>query len=401
MKYISSLTTAVILMLSGCVSFENAPHLLTAAHEIVVPENKNLNYNAGSWHKAAFPVTLDRLMLAVRNEAVKRGVGYSFDVPDSGFIADRFNQAAAEAITSGGKYDPTAFRKEFLNSVCGEKAAPFMAEYLSILERRHVFTFASCDTFAPPLPEYIRLTDVYDKAMIDAMAHAVSQAREAAKDTPFADTVNREYDRFNTQRKILEDELQALLPVFHAEKDPLEWHTFYGLNGGPAKIETTVAGHISDDRKALVLRMVAYENKMDKRKITGRTRDYSNAWRDDRFEIFIVPEENPDAGIQFVITSGGVLWDARCRGIGLIDTVWNSNAVYNQIDRKDAWQAELIIPLADFGYDQVPDKPFLINIYRFRNVRGEPETRCAWSPIRRGANYQTERFGKIIWGNNK
>ena len=137
---------------------------------------------------------------------------------------------------------------------------------------------------------------------------------------------------------------------------------------------------------------------MEQRKVTGRTRDYATAWLDDRFEIFIVPDESKlYDGRQFIITSGGVLWDSCWREVNKFDASWNSNAVYRQVDGEDAWRGELIIPFADFGFETVPEKPFRINIYRFRNVNGEPESGMALAPIRRGINFQPERFGKITW----
>jgi hypothetical protein len=146
--------------------------------------------------------------------------------------------------------------------------------------------------------------------------------------------------------------------------------------------------------------MDAAEPEMEKRRITGTSRDYSNAWKDDRFEIFFVPDpSNLQFYYQFIITSGGVLWDGKreFRGDTVNSRDWNSNAKLKITRKKDSWNAELTIPLADLGIQPPAKGTSLFNIYRFRTVKGKPVGSYAWAPILFGNNFQPERFGKIIW----
>jgi hypothetical protein len=103
--------------------------------------------------------------------------------------------------------------------------------------------------------------------------------------------------------------------------------------------------------------------------------------------------------VQFIITSGGVLWDGRREENGyLYDLAWNSPATLDVKLFADRWEAVLVMPWQSFGFDNIPDKPFLANIYRAREVSGLTGTKySAWSPVRRGSFFQPERFGIFNW----
>ena len=384
------------LLTAGCACFRERPNLQNVVNELDVAQ-ESFCYSVKPFRKGALPVPADRLMLMVKRAAAQSvpAKEFSFDVENDGTLISQFNSYAAAKITSGADYDPIAERKNFLLEKCGKAAAPLINEYFRILERYTNVAFFCRSTLRP---NNLRTLDVYEEKMFDQLDELLKKAVAAAAGTDYAAVIQQEYEFFSKYKNAVLDDWQRMQPILPGGRSALYWQELSGIIGDPVKVPSFVKCYLSEDQKSMVLRLIANEPNMAKRKISGTGKDFNKAWADDRFEIFIIPDPDDFSSCkQFIITSGRALWDAQVPAPGIHDSSWNSNAVYNQFDVEGAWRAELIIPFADFGIDGIPKKPFLINIYRFRSVHGEKDENSAWSPIRIGSNVQPDRFGKIIW----
>ncbi len=373
-----------------------APDLLTVANGVDADAEK-YDYAVQPLFAGGLPVPLDRLMLVVKRSAQQSGKNFSFTVTDETSLVDKFNIFAAEKITEDADYDPLKAREAFIIKNCGEKAAPHIAAYFRLLERRTLFVFSTTGLLSAKKP---LAKDFYDREFFDTLQKFLSDAVTVSKDTPYAAVLEEEYAFFLKRRSGIELSMLNALPRFNAADANAGFQELTGILGDPVSNRSAVQCVLSPDKKFMILRMKADEPAMNKRRISGTGRDYPSAWRDDRFEIFISPDpEHPENGFQFVITSAEVLWDSRRDGLGYDnDLSWNSHARLKVVHHPASWEAELIIPLSDFGFTGVPEKDFLINIYRFREVKGAKLEKSAWSPIRHGSNFQPEYFGRITWG---
>ncbi len=380
----------------GCASVERQskePNLLTTVNGVDLSRYE-LKYSVQPWLRGCLPVPLDNLMLFVRQHSGGKAVSFEV-VPDDSLVTE-FNAYAAKEIAAGKPYDPRAERAKFILDKCGEKSAPYMTEYFRLQERYTMFVFSCSGLLYPKSPLY---KDLCSKDQLDQLQKYLEKAVEAAKGTRFAPVLAKEYEFFLKSRREVETLIAQGTRRFVIGDNGAGFQQMAGILGDEPVRASEVLCSVSPDKKYFVIRVKADEPMMKKRRITGTGRDYSAAWKDDRFEIFIVPDRaKPECSYQFIITSGGVLWDASRKDLSYnCDLSWNSASELKVVHHPASWEAELRIPLAALGYSGVPDKDFLFNIYRFREVKGAKLEKYAWSPICHGANFQPENFGVISW----
>lgn len=397
MKTLFSLTLILVLC-CGCSPFEkddqNSQNLLLTANELQLYCIEN-HFTAETLIPGGLPIPMDHLMLNVYHNAQKseKEEKIFFHIPKQPSLIAKFNAYASEKILSGKKFVPEKERHQFILSQCGKKAAPHMIEYFRVLERRtlHTVTTAGVTNGIK-----LHVFDFYNIPDLDDFQSYLEQAKEAARNTSYEKIINSELDFFLSCRKKIETALDKAFPCLYPEEGTeIILNT---LRGAAPKQKTVVKCEYSADRTALILKMEADEPQMNLRKIADLNRDYPLAWKDDRFEIFFVPNpEKMSDYYQFIITSGGVLWDGRRIIKGFPDREWNSNAKLKVTHYADRWKAELIIPLADIGFSTPPVGISRFNIFRFREIKGKNTESYALAPILSGQNFQPERFGKIFW----
>ncbi len=392
--------------------------LITMVNGGTIPENTQI-FSDALPISGILPMPLDRIMIHTQKQAGSRKFQLSCDEPVNSSLVMQFNRLAADKIFSGQPFDRNAERRKFITARVGSAAAPFITEYFRQLERCSFapYTIAGYAGATTPL-----IVDFYNLKKLDEweqLLHSAIKAAESAPASPQPHSDSGEKMIVNVSDKlhqiqILKDELDFFRErkaniirlinehtrIYRVLRIDGSRQKFTDRFGDPATVETTMSLKISDDGKALIMHLIAFEPAMNKRRITGTGRDYDLAWKDDRFEIFIVPDpDNPEKCVQFIITSGGVLWDGRREDTGyLYDLAWNSPAALNVELFDDRWEAVLIMPWQSFGFDSIPDKPFLANIYRAREVSGMTGTKYSvWSPVRRGSFFQPDRFGIFNW----
>jgi NAD-dependent dihydropyrimidine dehydrogenase PreA subunit len=227
-------------------------------------------------------VPLDRLMLVVKRSAQQSGKNFSFTVTDETSLVDKFNIFAAEKITEDADYDPLKAREAFIIKNCGEKAAPHIAAYFRLLERRTLFVFSTTGLLSAKNP---LAKDFYDREFFDTLQKFLSDAVTASKDTPYAGVLEKEYAFFLKRRSGIELSMLNALPRFNAADANAGFQELTGILGDPVGKRSAVQCVLSPDKKFMILRMKADEPAMNKRRISGTGRDYPNAWRDDRSRV--------------------------------------------------------------------------------------------------------------------
>ena len=347
-------------------------------------------FSADSGFAGEMPAPMDLMMELIHTQPDSKN---KFSVIASGKcgIVSKWNRYAAEKIFAGKKFDRQEERKLFLQKNFG-KAAPAMLEYFRLLERR---TISSAALSGIGYPSYPTALMIYEFGFPDELARALDDA--AAK----ADTVSAR-NAVTAERKLFDRNRQEML-----EKIAEKWQKAVA-NSGKSSCFTTRFGDEADvkttlrldaDEKNMLLTLTAEEPAPDRRRSQKRPRDFADMWAEDGFEIFIVPDpDDLDNSLQFIINSHGSLWDASCDVNGLRNTAWsaaNAKVEFSELDR--AWRVKLTIPWRDLGFSGIPAKPFPVNVYRNRIVRGMPHKIYAWSPVGSGAFYQPERFGLLVW----
>ncbi|MBE6365308.1 MAG: hypothetical protein E7053_06105 [Lentisphaerae bacterium] len=381
-----------------------------------VPENAQI-FSDALPIDGILPMPLDRIMLHIRRQAGNRKLQLQSCEPAAESMVMEFNRFAASKIFAGQPFDRLAERREFITAKVGTAAAPFILEYFRQLERSSFapYTIAGYAGATTPL-----IVDFYSLKKLDEWENLLISAINAAENAPAVtgntdnenvivhvsnklhqiQNLHKELAFFRNRKANIIRLINEHTRIFRVNRSNGVPQRFTDRFGDPATVETTISLRISDDGKALIMTLIAFEPAMDKRRITGTIRDYDLAWKDDRFEIFIVPNpDEPEKCVQFIITSGGVLWDGRREDTGyLYDLAWNSPATLDVKLFDDRWEATLVMPWQSFGLDDIPDKPFLANIYRAREVSGLTGTKySAWSPVRRGSFFQPDRFGIFNW----
>ena len=371
-------------------------HLLTVANGGEIPA-ETTEFTAKPWFDGTLSIPLDRAMIYLAGKGKEQKKHFAVKVVNDGSLAGEYNAFVQKKLEKGETVDPVADRKKFLNDRCGTAAGGYIYEYLRIMERM-VYTNFALSGFNGPLKPQI--FNFYDAKVLDKLESLLKSAVRAAAESQYAAKVNAEYAYFRKCRTNIEKMLDASRPRFYVSGTAGVPAVMNGYLGDDVQVKSTVKFDVTPDKKSLIIKLFAEEPHMDKRRITGTGRDYPDAWKDDRFEIFIVPDpDKPQKCIQLIITSAGVFWDSKREDVGYDHNVsWNSRGQLEMKHSVKHWEAVLTVPFADFGWENgVPEKMFLANVYRYRTMRGVKGTFASWSPINFGVNFQPDRFGFIIW----
>ena len=381
-----------LFFLSACRTTPQEPtiNILRLATMEKLPANL-LPISVAPYIEGTLPVPADRLMLFVRKN-IPAGTVPKLYFSDDDSIITEYNRYAAEKIFSGAEFDPLQERQKFLTEKAGN-ASKVLMKYFRIIERRTLF---SC-SYAMLESRQANALDFYhtdsllepEKILKAGLNRKVYSRKEV-------DVIRKELKFYQNCKKNIVKALQKEVPTVIAGDG--KWYHLNFRSGKPADLSAVFRVDVSGE-KALNIRIVAEEPEMSKRKITGNGRDYSQAWGDDCFEVFLVPNpEKPGETVQFIITSGGVLYDTKYEKISPVhDTSWNMNGTCSVERKEKSWEITLSIPWKDLGYDKMPSTPFLMNVYRYRVINGKRPVSYTWSPIKSGGNFQPKKFGYLAW----
>lgn len=394
--------SGALLLLAGCKSNftllksipqgKNATPLtdLTISSK-EVNRDSELIFTLDTIFNSSFPCPQDLLLLNLKNYPTVSLVCND----DSSYIT-KWNLYAAKKIFSQEKFDRKQERKLFIEKNFG-KASSAMEEYFRILERQ---IFSAGATSAIGTPSYPTAMEICRDGFLDELEMCLNQAMTLADTPKSQEAIKKELQIFAEYRQNLLNDVDKNIKRAYANSS--QKSEFSSLYGDKADLKTTL--ELKADEKYLILTLIADEPADKSKKISQvRPRDYASMWAEDGFEIFLVPnQEKTNEGWQFIVNSRGSLWDARHERVGSCNVSWNAeNAKVDFNELENAWQITLSIPWSDLGFDKLPEKPFLANVYRNRAVQGIARKSYAWSPIYTGAYYQVQKFGFFIWNKEK
>ena len=124
-------------------------------------------------------------------------------------------------------------------------------------------------------------------------------------------------------------------------------------------------------------------------------------WKEDVFEVFLSPRQNPTVYYEFEVNPLGTLFDARVASPDLrratmrVDAAWECPGFAARVTRNPArWSASLRIPLAPLCPGS-PPSTWRANFYRID--RGARDEFSAWSPTLADPPdfHLPERFGVL------
>ena len=391
-KLLFSVCFGALFFLSACRTTPQEPtiNILRLATIEKLPANL-IPISVAHYIEGALPFPADRLMLFVRKNLPAGTVPKLYFSDDDSIITE-YNRYAAEKIFSGAEFDPLQERQNFLTQKAGN-ASKVLMKYFRIVERR---TLSSC-SYAMLENRQANALDFYhtdsllepEKILKAGLERKVYSQKEV-------DVVRKELKFYQKCKKNISKILQKEVPTVVAGDS--KWHYLNFRSGKPADLSAVFRVDASPEND-LIVRIVAEEPEMSKREITGTGRDYPNAWGDDCFEVFLIPNpEKPGEAVQFIITSGGVLFDTKYEKISPVhDLSWNMNGNCSVERKEKSWEITLTIPWKDLGYDKKPSTPFLMNVYRSRVINGKRPASYTWCPIKSGGNFQPKKFGYLTW----
>ena len=347
-------------------------------------------FSTDSGFAGELPVPLDLFMTLLQQQNPPPG-RFTVVAGSQCGIVSSWNNHVANLIFSGRNFDRRAARTAFLQKHFGS-AAPQMLEYFRILERHLIANGALSGIGYPSYPDAWMICE-YE--FFDRLETILDQADKAADSDSARQLVAAEKALVADSRRKLQQNIADNWPTAVANSGKVS--SFFTHYGDTPDIRTTL--QLEADENNLILTLTAGEPELARRVSQIRPRDFADMWAEDGFEIFIVTNpDDLDNSLQFIINSHGSLWDAACDANGVRNVAWSAahaKVRFNELDH--AWQVILTISWSDLGFSGIPDKPFLVNIYRNRIVRGTPHQIYAWSPVGSGAFYQPERFGFFVW----
>ncbi len=390
--------SGALLLLAGCRSNSNIVKTLPQGKNAIpltdlTIENRQFDkkseliFTLDSVFKSVLPCPQDLLLLNLKNYPNVLLVCNN----DSSYVA-KWNLYAAQKIFSQENFDRKKERKLFIEKTFG-KASSAMEQYFRILERQ---IFSAGATSAIGTPSYPTAMEICRDGFLDELEKCLNQAMIIADTLQAQKAVQNELLIFAEYRQNLLNDVDKNIKRAYANNS--QKSEFSSLYGDKSDLKTTL--ELKSNEQYLILTLVADEPADKSKKISQvRPRDYASMWAEDGFEIFLVPNpEKANDGWQFIVNSRGSLWDARHEKVGSCDVSWNAeNAKVDFAELEGAWQITLSIPWSDLGFDKIPQKPFLANVYRNHAVKGLPRKSYAWSPIYTGAYYQVQKFGFFIW----
>ena len=305
---------------------------------------------------------------------------------------NQWNLFAVEEYFNSICFDRKQARKDFLREKFGN-SAPAMEEYFRVVERQY-FSLAGVSGFGTP--SYPTASEVCRNGFLKDIEKCLEKALQSADTEEAKNAILKEMQIMKERSRILRDTVKKnIRRVCVNENIESEFLTVYG---DKADVKTTLK--LEADDKYLKLTLTAEEPIVSRNRISQvRPRDFANMWAEDGFEIFLIPDEKKTSrGWQFIVNSRGCLWDAAHYRRGACDPKWNAeNAKVDFSEKQGQWQVILTVPWSDLGFNGMPEKRFLANIYRNRAAHGAARSTYAWSPIYNGAYYQAEKFGYFIW----
>lgn len=392
-KILFSVFMGGLLFLCACRTTPQEPsiNVLQVATMEKLPAEKAV-FDVAPYIKGGLPMPADRLMLYIRENLPDGAVPKLYFSNDKSIITE-YNRYAAEKIFSGEDFDILKERQQFLNRKAG-KTAKILLEYFRVIERRSLNTFfhAKLENRQAAALDFYHTDSLQKPEQI--LKKGLNRKVYSKKEV---DVIRKELKFYQECKRSIAQTLQKEVPTVIAGDG--KWHRLNFRSGKPSPLEAKFKVDLTPEKDSVVFRVFAEEPEMAARKITGTKRDYSKAWSDDCFEIFIVPEpEKPGKCIQFIITSGGVLYDTEYNGLSPVhNPAWNTSGSC-KVDRKEkSWEITLTIPWQDFGFDKKPSAPFLTNVFRYRVIKGKKPVSYTWCPIKSGGNFQPKKFGFIAW----
>lgn len=143
------------------------------------------------------------------------------------------------------------------------------------------------------------------------------------------------------------------------------------------------------DKSTLYIAVRCAEPLLGKLRAPSRPRD-GDFWQDDSVEVFIGPAGG--GYCHFGVTATGSVYDARGK-----DRSWDSGFRAAVGREKEAWTAEVAIPLADLAGEGPTPPRWRANFTRNRYAAGRWEE-MAWSPTFLSDSHVPRRFGHLVFG---
>lgn len=170
---------------------------------------------------------------------------------------------------------------------------------------------------------------------------------------------------------------------------------------------------------------IAFENADSDVWSTLSKRD-DKLWTQEMVEIMIDADKNGKTYVEFQVAPTGNVFDTYLPSWRKYENDvdpkrkpydWNSkikaavkvNGTLNQRkDQDKGWVAEIAIPLADVAGLDTAQKPapkvgdsWRLNMFRMDSPEGKPQVASAWSPPLVGDFHKLDRFGEVVFGDEK
>lgn len=176
--------------------------------------------------------------------------------------------------------------------------------------------------------------------------------------------------------------------------------TMVPLNKDAKALVKTVVKALWDDQN-LYLNVDCQEPKIDRLSYIERQDDDTTIWRDASVEIFLNPSGDRKNYYQIIVNPAGAVSDVKIERKGKkdFDWEWDGDVKVETSVNKDAWTAQLKIPLANFSDQPVKEgTKWVANVCRSRNLRDVARSEnqfYTWSPFLGRGFHAPEKFGSI------
>ena len=169
--------------------------------------------------------------------------------------------------------------------------------------------------------------------------------------------------------------------------------SFINIQDKSKKVNQQTSFQVAYDDNRIFFAIRAEEKSPEKmRTPSGNKRD-GDLWKDDCFEIYLVPVKGESKFYRFRINCKGTEFDAKDW-----DKKWNCSLESAVKIGQDYWQAEMSIPFSELDFHN-PSKEWKINIIRRRNINAKSQEVSSFTRVIRAgpnpANYATAKFEKF------
>ena len=191
-------------------------------------------------------------------------------------------------------------------------------------------------------------------------------------------------------------------------------------SGAPAEHKTE-AKLLWDDKNLYV----GFEN-VDNDVWSSLTKRDDKLWTQEAVEIMIDADKNGKTYVEFQVAPSGQIFDTYLPAWRKYENEvdpkrkpydWNSGikaavkvggTLNKRNDQDKGWVAEIAIPLADVAGLDTTQKPapkfgdtWRLNMFRMDAPEGKPQQFSAWSPPLVGDFHKLDRFGEVVFGDEK